>query len=768
MEFTIGPDDSSTLEHVLIAPIGRPWTADDNIVDRVMSECVRTSRVLGPSQIIDISGRKYAVMTTVPSWPAKVTSSTRFSSICRPACVFSQVELIALPCSNDPPCFAKLISDHLNAHMETEPAGLPVSQGEVFTTPCGRRFFVSYTTPEEVHGLIIKQTAIVVYTDTYDEFRVVRVSPFGKAGEDYAKILKSFFRKHAAEIFREATLFTHKGVQFLITLTSGDSGEARVGLNTRIQIGDVIDNWNPVHVPSAIRSLSVEFRNNIRVMEESEEDDDYYDDSVLDDDASFWGENNSEEDESEEEFDDEFEDEFRRISPPAADISGPFESFFIRRHTPPSSVDVLGTVFAVPISSSHDLRFDQITDGIPVSPGACFETSLGAKVAVLDTEPTHGGLLGPCTRINLNSSLVAHVLPYLRLVVVTIDERCPVSIRQSARTYISNRLTKSRGGFCVVYGASITTDDGVQIIPESDEGEWTCGVVSSATHLDIELKETDEYEEVHIMPYIETLPMPMDAVEIFEKYLAPLFEKQPLLELGRAMHFTQSKVHFKIVSVFPDYPRARVGLTTKIRCDGTLKFHCPEVVTPELLDQLSRVPNEMELLFPSPDELIRWERLMVMLGGIPKRKYIRRPEIFDEIKSVLDNAYLQLLHEYMDFDLTKQPMHIARMLERFTDLIFGYAVRPGNSADVWLNWLPIEEYRDEDTEECIICATNYKHGDKRRRLPCGHKFHAPCVDKWLARSCVCPLCKVDIEEVILKSLDKPTHDPSVFITRKSF
>jgi hypothetical protein len=50
---------------------------------------------------------------------------------------------------------------------------------------------------------------------------------------------------------------------------------------------------------------------------------------------------------------------------------------------------------------------------------------------------------------------------------------------------------------------------------------------------------------------------------------------------------------------------------------------------------------------------------------------------------------------------------------------------------------------------CPICLMPYEEGAILRRLPCGHFFHAkgkgeehaPCVDTWLKRSQLCPLCK---------------------------
>jgi len=49
-------------------------------------------------------------------------------------------------------------------------------------------------------------------------------------------------------------------------------------------------------------------------------------------------------------------------------------------------------------------------------------------------------------------------------------------------------------------------------------------------------------------------------------------------------------------------------------------------------------------------------------------------------------------------------------------------------------------------ESCAICAVDYKFGDKIRALPCIHKFHKECIDKWLAIKSDCPICRYDLLE----------------------
>jgi len=74
--------------------------------------------------------------------------------------------------------------------------------------------------------------------------------------------------------------------------------------------------------------------------------------------------------------------------------------------------------------------------------------------------------------------------------------------------------------------------------------------------------------------------------------------------------------------------------------------------------------------------------------------------------------------------------------------------------------LPQEQYRYEQLlpeghASCAVCLCDFEGGEVLRRLPCGHRFHSSCVDKWLRRNKVCPLCIHDV------ALPPPRAPPSV-------
>jgi len=55
------------------------------------------------------------------------------------------------------------------------------------------------------------------------------------------------------------------------------------------------------------------------------------------------------------------------------------------------------------------------------------------------------------------------------------------------------------------------------------------------------------------------------------------------------------------------------------------------------------------------------------------------------------------------------------------------------------------EGSDKDSTHCVICLADFCTGENVRRLACLHLFHVNCVDNWLSRNRICPVCRVDIE-----------------------
>ncbi|GJM86726.1 hypothetical protein PR202_ga02614 [Eleusine coracana subsp. coracana] len=56
--------------------------------------------------------------------------------------------------------------------------------------------------------------------------------------------------------------------------------------------------------------------------------------------------------------------------------------------------------------------------------------------------------------------------------------------------------------------------------------------------------------------------------------------------------------------------------------------------------------------------------------------------------------------------------------------------------------LPCHEVKEAAGGDCAVCLDAFRAGDRCRMLPgCEHGFHAQCVDSWLRKSRLCPICR---------------------------
>lgn len=67
-----------------------------------------------------------------------------------------------------------------------------------------------------------------------------------------------------------------------------------------------------------------------------------------------------------------------------------------------------------------------------------------------------------------------------------------------------------------------------------------------------------------------------------------------------------------------------------------------------------------------------------------------------------------------------------------------------------------------DADHCVICLDAFRIGDSLRILPCLHTYHRMCVDRWLARSKTCPMCKYAIDSGALSWRRRSPPMASVF------
>ena len=64
--------------------------------------------------------------------------------------------------------------------------------------------------------------------------------------------------------------------------------------------------------------------------------------------------------------------------------------------------------------------------------------------------------------------------------------------------------------------------------------------------------------------------------------------------------------------------------------------------------------------------------------------------------------------------------------------------------------LPRVEVRvqPDPPDKCAICMEEIEVGEVRRGLPCQDAYHAACIDEWFEQKTTCPVCQVDMRDVL--------------------
>ncbi|CAA0822315.1 RING/U-box superfamily protein [Striga hermonthica] len=51
---------------------------------------------------------------------------------------------------------------------------------------------------------------------------------------------------------------------------------------------------------------------------------------------------------------------------------------------------------------------------------------------------------------------------------------------------------------------------------------------------------------------------------------------------------------------------------------------------------------------------------------------------------------------------------------------------------------------ENDDDQCVVCLEDWEIGEKARKMPCGHRFHGECVERWLRIHGSCPVCRYEM------------------------
>ncbi len=106
----------------------------------------------------------------------------------------------------------------------------------------------------------------------------------------------------------------------------------------------------------------------------------------------------------------------------------------------------------------------------------------------------------------------------------------------------------------------------------------------------------------------------------------------------------------------------------------------------------------------------------------------------------LDAQLINILITMQNRDLTPEDYELLLQLDN--------RVNPKTVQENILKSFKKDTVTEADTDQiCSVCIENYVQGQVRKYLPCGHYFHADCIDTWLKKSSMnCPLDGLPVEK----------------------
>lgn len=206
---------------------------------------------------------------------------------------------------------------------------------------------------------------------------------------------------------------------------------------------------------------------------------------------------------------------------------------------------------------------------------------------------------------------------------------------------------------------------------------------------------------------------------------------------------------FSNVMGYMMYKEEETYLTTRWECKKT---------TPELCIQLRQYRNEI-LPFPRLEDFIRYfykpcepncPYYMTIENALPLLIYSIRH--YGKLLTCPSLYAIALFHitedrypREMELILFEQAMNIMHHQQEIPEPVQERQTKP----------IPIDSYvlKKSLPDVCCICQEPMETGQHVMTLPCMHSFHTffhtkqnecPGIDKWLARSDDCPLCKQPI------------------------
>jgi len=115
-------------------------------------------------------------------------------------------------------------------------------------------------------------------------------------------------------------------------------------------------------------------------------------------------------------------------------------------------------------------------------------------------------------------------------------------------------------------------------------------------------------------------------------------------------------------------------------------------------------------------------------------------QLLDSQYPLINSTHLQL--ELMDRDFNENDYE---MLLALDEDLPTRSINPELISQLPDQEVTSQELEDSPSQSCSICLEKYEVGEETKSMPCLHKFHSKCINKWLMMKGTCPICKFDLK-----------------------
>ncbi|KAB2047953.1 hypothetical protein ES319_A13G081400v1 [Gossypium barbadense] len=102
-------------------------------------------------------------------------------------------------------------------------------------------------------------------------------------------------------------------------------------------------------------------------------------------------------------------------------------------------------------------------------------------------------------------------------------------------------------------------------------------------------------------------------------------------------------------------------------------------------------------------------------------------------------------------------------------LLRGWANKDGQppASKASIEAMPSVKIGESEDGECVVCLEEWKPGEVVKEMPCKHKFHDECIQKWLVIHGSCPVCRYKMpvdEEDMGKKRDEERSRREIWVS----